>query len=45
MLETISKKTPAKGVEAMPEWNEKDVVNRAPRRRLNLGIGVNERDT
>ena len=29
MLETISKKTPAKGVKAMPEWNEKNVVNRA----------------
>jgi len=29
MLEIISKKTPAKGVEAMPEWNEKNVVNRA----------------
>ena len=29
MLETISKKYPAKGVETMPEWNEKKVVNRA----------------
>ena len=29
MLETISKKNPAKGFEAMPEWNEKNVVNRA----------------
>ena len=29
MLETISKKKPAKGNEAMPEWNEKNVVNRA----------------
>ena len=29
MLETISKKNPAKGVVAMPEWNEKNVVNRA----------------
>ena len=29
MLETISKKNPAKAVEAMPEWNEKNVVNRA----------------
>lgn len=29
MLETISKKNPAKGVETMPEWNEKNVVKRA----------------
>ena len=29
MLETISKKNPANGVEPMPEWNEKIVVNRA----------------
>ena len=29
MLETISKEKPAKGVKAMPEWNEKKVVDRA----------------
>ncbi|MBK29049.1 MAG: RNA polymerase subunit sigma-24 [Verrucomicrobiales bacterium] len=29
MLETISQKTPAKGVVTMPEWNEKEVVKRA----------------
>ncbi|MEC7882026.1 MAG: sigma-70 family RNA polymerase sigma factor [Verrucomicrobiota bacterium] len=29
MLETISQKTPAKGVVPMPEWNEKEVVKRA----------------
>ena len=29
MLESISKKKPAKGVEPMSEWDEKNVVNRA----------------